>query len=598
MTAREFGRRMPLDIRLTIRLLRIEVLAVPRALWIWLGILAVPALLGAAAAARSLIPGDKAIGTTPTVEWGVLIVGYVFFAITTSGLCLASSLGTVFGIERFRPLERRHAILAVLCLSTAFGIIALDLHYPIRLVFGAVLNPSPSSPMWWMGVFYGIYFGSLLLEVWSMFRGHARIHGWACLFSSIMAIIAPSTLGAVFGVLGSRPFWSGPFTPLLMLASAFVSGTALLGVAFGVVIRFRLTGVERAATTAMPAIRLTLSIGLLAASVLVARELAAGMTSSDPGLAAATRALVAGPLALPFWTLRVVGGLAIPLLLLALPWTRTPVGVFSASVLAITGIFVDRLTFVMAGQIAPTTAVAGVVSAPYASYVPSAVEIGILVGAVAFVAMAFTLAERYLDLGETDVHAVLSPAAIRGYRDQLRSAFRGGVLVVEPQAAWAETPAATDGVAGPDELAPEPMSPADGEVAPAAVEAPVAEEVPVGSGTTPVPVATPGPAALSAGTGPDVAPALEREPDADRTGAELVAIPELVPGPKSVPGPGLDSSMTPKREQAQGACDVRWPEPEPLPCRETAPEHPTRLPGSPAGPPDPGATEDRPGGET
>ena len=87
----------------------------------------------------------------------------------TSGLCLASSLGTVFGIERFRPLEKRHAILAVLSLTTAFLIIALDLHYPIRMVLGAVFVPSPSSPMWWMGVFYGVYLVVLLVEVWSMF---------------------------------------------------------------------------------------------------------------------------------------------------------------------------------------------------------------------------------------------------------------------------------------------------------------------------------------------------------------------------------------------------------------------------------------------
>ena len=70
-----------------------------------------------------------------------MIIGYVFFAIMTSGLCLASSLGTVFGIERFRPFEKRHAILAVLCLTTAFVIIALDLHYPVRMVLGAVLRP-------------------------------------------------------------------------------------------------------------------------------------------------------------------------------------------------------------------------------------------------------------------------------------------------------------------------------------------------------------------------------------------------------------------------------------------------------------------------
>ena len=110
------------------------------------GSVAFLALIGLAASrpqSSRCPPGWEVFGTSPTFEWGLLIVAYVFFAITTSGLCLASSLGTVFGIERFRPLEKRHAVLALLCLITAFGIIALDLHYPIRMVFGAVLVPSP-----------------------------------------------------------------------------------------------------------------------------------------------------------------------------------------------------------------------------------------------------------------------------------------------------------------------------------------------------------------------------------------------------------------------------------------------------------------------
>ncbi len=144
-------------------------------------------------------PGTEVFGTTPSFEWGILISAYVFFAITTSGLCLGSSLGTVFGIDMFRPLEKRHAILAVLSLTTAFGIIALDLHYPVRMVFGAVFNPSLSSPMWWMGVFYGVYLVFLLVEVWSMFTGRDSIHRYACLASSCTAVLAPSTLGAVFG---------------------------------------------------------------------------------------------------------------------------------------------------------------------------------------------------------------------------------------------------------------------------------------------------------------------------------------------------------------------------------------------------------------
>ena len=119
-------------------------------------------------------PGWEVFGTTPAFEWGLMIVGYVFFAVMTSGLCLASSLGTVFGIQRFTPFEKRHAILAVLSLTTAFLVIALDLHYPIRMVFGAMLVPSPSSPMWWMGVFYGLYLVVLLVEVWSMFTPTRR----------------------------------------------------------------------------------------------------------------------------------------------------------------------------------------------------------------------------------------------------------------------------------------------------------------------------------------------------------------------------------------------------------------------------------------
>ncbi len=404
MMLRVAGRTIPADPRVAWQTLRAEVLGLPRALAAWLAFLGVLMLVGAAGAVRSLFPGDKGLGTTPTFEWGLLIVGYVFFAITTSGLCLTSSLGTVLGIDRFRPLEKRHAILAVLCLVTAFGIIALDLHYPVRLLFGAVFSPSPSSPMWWMGVFYGIYLCFLLTEVWSMFSEHPRIHQWACTLAAMMAIIAPSTLGAVFGVVAARPFWAGPFTPLLMVATALLSGTALLGVAFFVVDRLRLAGFERGTRLAVPAIRLVLGFALVLVACLVAREVLVGISSDDRALKSATEALVAGPLALPFWGLRVVGGLLLPLLLVALPVTRTPGGLFAASGLVLVGVFTDRLTFVSAGQAAPVTAISGMVSAPYAAYTPSPVEISILVGAVALVAFVYTLAERYLDLHETDIH--------------------------------------------------------------------------------------------------------------------------------------------------------------------------------------------------
>ena len=397
------GHVIPLRPRAALAAAAHEAVTMPRGLQLWIAFLLVLIGLAVPAALFALPPGWEVVGTTPTVEWGLLIVGYVFFAITTSGLCLASSLGTVFGIERFRPLEKRHAILALLCLTTAFGIIALDLHYPVRMVLGAVLVPSPTSPMWWMGVFYGAYLCVLVVEVWSMFTNHPTLHQAACTTAACLAIAAPATLGAVFGVLVSRPFWHGPFTPILMVSSAFLSGTALLGIVFYVVARLRLTGAERAVSLAIPAIRTLLAIGLVLVSVLITRQLIAGLIDDRPAFVDATRALLVGPLALQFWVVRVGLGLTVPLLLVALPATRTPAGTLLAALLAIVGVFVDRFTFVLAGQIGPTT-VSGVVSAPWAEYTPTLVEIGIIAGAVAFVALGYTLAERYLDLREARAH--------------------------------------------------------------------------------------------------------------------------------------------------------------------------------------------------
>jgi molybdopterin-containing oxidoreductase family membrane subunit len=255
-----------------------------------------------------------------------------------------------------------------------------------------------------MGVFYGIYLVVLVVEVWSMFTDHPKIHQWACTAAACVAILAPSTLGAVFGVLAARPFWHGPFTPVLMVASAFLAGTALLGIVFYGVVRLRLQDADRGGRLAIPSIRLLLTVGLIAVSVLVARQVAAGLTGTERGLREATDALIAGPLALQFWGARVGLGLAVPLLLVALPWGRRPGAVFAASALGLAGVFIDRTLFVTAGQIAPITTAAGTVSYPYATYGPTPVEIAIIAAAIAFVAFVYTLAERYLDLGESDVH--------------------------------------------------------------------------------------------------------------------------------------------------------------------------------------------------
>jgi molybdopterin-containing oxidoreductase family membrane subunit len=381
-----------------------EVRRTPRGLKLWYALLAVLLAVGGVAALISVPPGWEVMGTKPVFEWGLLIVAYVFFAIICSGLCLSASLGTVFGLERFLPFEKRHAILALISLVTAFLVIALELHYPIRMVFGAMLTPAPTSPMWWMGVFYGTYLVVLIVEVWTLFTDHPTIHKYACTACAIVAVFAPATLGLVFGVLTAKPFWFGIFTPIQMIGTALTAGLALLGIVFWAVDRFKLADHISAKSIAMPSIRLLMAIALSIVTALLVRQMVDAMVSTQVGMREAAISLISGPLAIQFWGMRVIIGLVIPAMLIAMPMTRTPLGLLATSVTMLVGVFADRLNLVEAGQIYPRTTMAGAVSYPYADYAPSPVEIGILIFALAFFAAAYTLAERYLPMGEGDSH--------------------------------------------------------------------------------------------------------------------------------------------------------------------------------------------------
>ncbi len=470
------GRPVTIGPRAAARSVRAELASQSWALRVWLLFTMALMGLGAYGAIASIMPGKTVFGTSPPVEWGLLIAAYVFFATATSGLCLASSLGTVFGIPRFLPLERRHAILALLCLVTAFGVIALDLHYPIRLLFGAVLSPSPYSPMWWMGVLYGTYLAFLLVEVWSMFTGRARVHRVACTLSSCMAVAAPSTLGAVFGVMATRPFWHGAFTPASFLTFALLAGVSLLGIVFYAVHRFGMKGARDATELAIPSIRLLLTIVLGGVVFLTIWQTIVGLYGGVPGLSEATRALVVGPLWYVFWIFKVGLGIVAPLVMLTLRRTRTPAGLFAASAMALVGAFADRFGFVVGGQLTPDTAASGIVSQPYAQYAPSVVEICVVLGAFGVLAFAYTLAERFLDLGHIDPGAHRQPAeapAGRGLHgtppglpSSMALAEPGLLSAVEPTIA---TPAAhaEPGVPSAVEPAVEVEPPAAGDATPA-----------------------------------------------------------------------------------------------------------------------------------
>lgn len=430
MIIRIAGRSVPLDRRhaasalgLAQAAVRAEVASQSRHLRWLFAALTVVIGLGALAAALKVPAGSEVMGTTPAVEWGLLIATYVFLVVTTSGLCLVNSLGMVFGIDRFKPLEMRHVFLAVLFLLAGFGVIALELQYPLRLVFGVVMSPSPGSPMWWMGVVYAGYLGVLIFELITNMSSHRRLAHAACVISTGVAVVAPTTLGMVFASLVSRPFWQGSIAPVYLILTAMLSGASVLGIVFTLVQRLRLPGHGPDAAGVVVGVRRLLIILLaLVIAYTILRTFAALTIGSELDREAVTAMLV-GPLGPQSWLLRGVVGLVAPLVLLLWPARRRGLTVFGASWLIMIGVFVDRLSFVTAGQIAPWGATSGVVSNQYASYFPSLDELGIVAGSIAVVALVYAIAERFLDLsspgGKGDVHGLRASGARAMIRRQL-----------------------------------------------------------------------------------------------------------------------------------------------------------------------------------
>ena len=71
-------------------------------------------LVGVAFGVHSIIAGhEHTFGVTRDVPWGVLIAAYVFFVVTSTGLCIVSSVGHVFGFKDFNPIAKRAVFLSI-----------------------------------------------------------------------------------------------------------------------------------------------------------------------------------------------------------------------------------------------------------------------------------------------------------------------------------------------------------------------------------------------------------------------------------------------------------------------------------------------------
>ncbi len=295
------------------------------------------------------VHGHAAFNTSSDMAWGAPIAFYLFFLLSSSGLSILASIDSVFGVHAFYPIAKRCVFLSMITLIAGFSILALEIGHPFRMLWALPFSLQIHSPMWWMGVFYTLDLMLLIVKFWLLHTGqwHTRLTHIVSVLSFVVCILAPGTLGLVFGMMFMRPAWYSPVMPMYFILTGFMSAMAFITF---------FTAFEPKATTpanvrwlheaTLPRL---FFLSLLAVAGMRFGQLLTSLWTNYEGMEANWYVLRSDML-----QAELLVGLVFPILLLSTNGLRRNAFVrFAAAVLAMVGIFLARLNLLIVGQIVP-----------------------------------------------------------------------------------------------------------------------------------------------------------------------------------------------------------------------------------------------------
>jgi molybdopterin-containing oxidoreductase family membrane subunit len=296
--------------------------------------------------------GHSAFNTSSDVAWGAPIAFYLFFLLTSSGMSILSSLDSVFGMNMFFPVAKRMVFMSICCLLAGFSILALEIGHPFRMLWALPFSLQIHSPMWWMGVFYSLDLALLIVKFLLLHRGrwHDPLTHWVSVASFVVCVLAPGTLGLVFGMMAMRQAWFSPIMPMYFILLGFTSAAAFL-LFFGSILPHNLTkdltpAMERLFKVVLPRL---FFISVLAVIGMRFGQIITNLWSNFEGMDAHWIALKS-----PLYWVEITIGLILPALLMAHGTVRANRMVQAVAGLGfMIGMFTGRLEFLINGQLVP-----------------------------------------------------------------------------------------------------------------------------------------------------------------------------------------------------------------------------------------------------
>lgn len=352
------------------------------------GVLAVLSVAGVGAWIYQLMGGLAVTGMSNANSWGLYIALFMFFVGLSAGGLIVASSASVFHIEKYKQVAMPAIILSTVCICCAGAFVLIDLG-GIQRIWHLFASPNLASPLVWDICVITLYLVINVLYLRFMHRGAEHAVAVLSRFALLTAVLVHSVTAWIFGLQIAKEGWFSAIMAPIFVASAMDSGLALLLIV--------LVALNAAGVFETPKRLIASLAGLLATCIAIDGFLifCEALTMGYPGAAGAETlaVMVSGPTA-PFFWAEVVGGLAVPFLILVFAKNRERTGlVVGASVLVVAGVLCKRLWLLLTAFVIPNIVGApGVLSGAWmmaGSYAPTAVEVLIVLGVPSLGALAF-----------------------------------------------------------------------------------------------------------------------------------------------------------------------------------------------------------------
>ncbi|HIJ97307.1 MAG TPA: polysulfide reductase NrfD [Desulfuromonadales bacterium] len=315
------------------------------------------------------------INTSSYVPWGLQISTYVFFALVSGGCIFTNFIGNMFFPHHYRSLASRVIFLGLITAIAGFASLASELGHVERM-YMFLLSPNPTSPMFWMSVWYSADITILIIEYIHIQR---RRHSKGMLYASfVIPVITYCSLGSLFGAVGTMPYYYSSLLPIYFLFSGFLTGNALCAIVAAQ--QSRRTGNQAAMK---PFMRMQ-KIGLASVFVLTFCRIIVGLSSHQSGYEIFRETFFQNVV------FGMLGALVGPFMILM--YRRTSAALIFSSVLVLITQFLARLDLVVEGFRVPVFRVYDMPER--ISYFPSIFEMLVVVFSLSAVALIYIVCEK------------------------------------------------------------------------------------------------------------------------------------------------------------------------------------------------------------